>query len=262
MVNSVLDSADFAVAATDFVSSEYLHAGKLDELRRWYAAPSPTPLKLPGFLRPEVAEELGRVLASLPNWSHYEGIYDGPNLKTELFDDEIPDGLRGTASHRMVRDIPELLTGSRLNDADRLVLERFFTFALFSPAFQTWLKSFTELALRRVATLEFAAYQDSDGIGEHQDLVPGRVLSICFYLDRDYQESQGGNLGFRNGAGERHAMTPSFNSMSIIPIREDCWHWVEPFHAEKTGRFTIAMAQCVDVGDAAEREAIQVKRAL
>ncbi|MET7426133.1 2OG-Fe(II) oxygenase [Dactylosporangium sp. NPDC005555] len=228
---------------SNFINARYLTDAALTEIRAWYDDPIPRPIGLEDFLVPQVARDMGEVLRTLPSWSRYAGIYQGRTGKEERFDDDIPDDAQPTASHQIVRDIPALLEGRTLSAEHRAVLERFFAFSLISEAFQGWLIAATGLKLRRVANIELACYQNSDGIGEHQDLVPGRVLALNFYLDESYDPAQGGHLGLRNAAGEVHHVVPRFNTLSVIPIREDCWHWVEPFRTSGTGRFTVAMGQ-------------------
>jgi hypothetical protein len=231
------------VDAAQYIAPHYLRPETLAEIRAWYLDGNPRPLPLPGFLVPEFARDLGAVLRAVPTYSRHAAIYHGQLDKTEFWDAEADADRRVTIAQYVVKNIGALLDEGTMEPGRQRVLERFFTFVVLSDIFRTWLFTGTGLRLRKRTVMEMACYRQSDGLNPHQDLVPGRVLAANFYLDEKYVPEHGGRLGFRNGAGTEYRVEPQFNTLSLMPIREDCWHWVEPFEAPEVGRFTIAVAE-------------------
>lgn len=229
-------------AAARYVAPEHLTHAAVDRMRDWYRSDRPRPLALRDFLRPELARSLGDALRAIPTWSRHAAIYQGRSQKTEFWE-EVEPGLDLTATQFVVRDIKALLDEGVMDLPHQRALEQFLLFSVLSDGLRDWLKAGTGLDLRKQTLMEFAAYRASDGLGAHQDLVPGRVLAVNFYLDQDYRPDQGGRLGFRNGSDEEFHVPPVFNSISVFPVREDCWHWVEPFRGDAVGRYTIAIGQ-------------------
>jgi hypothetical protein len=214
----------------------------VDRLRNWYFDDRHRPLALQDFLKPELARSLAAALRAIPTWSRHAAIYGGRSTTTEFWE-EVDPGLDLTATQFAVRDIAALFEEGAMDPGHQRTLEQFLLFSVISDALRDWLKAGTGLSLRRKTLMELAAYRASDGLGAHQDLFPGLVLAVNFYLDENYRPEQGGRLGFRNGHGTEFRVTPVFNSVSIFPLRDDCWHWVEPFTGDSVGRYTIAIGQ-------------------
>lgn len=229
-----------------FVAPEYLTPQTLDRLHTWYHGEEQKPLALTGFLLPEFAADLAAALRELPAWERHAAIYEGRLQKTEFWGEDVAADPRVTISQFIVRDINALLDEGAMEPRHQRTLERLMIFSVLSDALRGWIKAGTGLDLRRRTVMEMAAYRDSDALGAHQDLVPGRVMAVNFYLDENYRPEHGGRLGFRDGAGRESHVTPLFNTVSLMPIREDCWHWVEKFSGNGTGRYTIALGQHVD----------------
>ncbi|MDQ0797259.1 2OG-Fe(II) oxygenase [Streptomyces sp. B1I3] len=230
-------------AAVPFIAPEYLTGDFFARMGDWYHGDEPHPLHLHNFLRPELAAAVSTAVRGIPDWSPHAALYEGRMGKTEFWDEEADAGHEVTISQLAVRDIPALLDSGAMDPAHQQVIEQFLAFALLSDTLRDWIKAGTGLELRKRAFMEIAAYRRSDGLGAHQDLVPGRVLAMNFYLDENYRAEHGGRLSFRDGEGREHHIEPVYNSLSIIPIREDCWHWVEPFSSDTVGRYTIAIGQ-------------------
>lgn len=229
--------------AAPYLSPRYLTESTVELLRDWYHGDEPRPLHLTDFLRPEFARDVGAAMRAIPNWSRHSAKYEGAQGKTEFWDEEVAEQDDITISQFVVRDIHSLLDEGAMAPAHQRALQDFFVFSVLSDGLRDWIAAGTGLALRKRTFMDLAAYRRSDGLGAHQDLVPGRVLAINFYFDEDYEPAAGGRLGFRDGEGHEFHIEPIFNSVSMIPIREDCWHWVEPFAQDTVGRYTIAVGQ-------------------
>ncbi|MBT2450996.1 hypothetical protein J7F03_28755 [Streptomyces sp. ISL-43] len=226
-----------------FVAPEHLTPATLDRLHTWYHGEEQKPLALRNFLLPELATSLAAALRAIPAWDRHAAIYEGRLKKTEFWGEDVEHDPRITISQFIVRDINALLDDGAMDAAHQKTLEQFMVFSVLSDALRGWIKAGTGLELRRRTVMELAAYRDSDALGAHQDLVPGRVMAVNFYLDEDYRPEHDGRLGFRDGKGTESHVTPLFNTVSLMPIREDCWHWVEPFAGDRVGRYTIAIGQ-------------------
>ncbi|MFD8204874.1 2OG-Fe(II) oxygenase [Streptomyces sp. NPDC059695] len=229
--------------AAPYVAPQYLTESTVELLRDWYHGEQVHPLQLRDFLRPAFATDLAAAMRAIPTWSRHAATYEGRLGKTEFWDDEVDEQDEVTISQFVVKDIHALLDEGAMDPAHQRSLQEFFVFSVLSEALRDWISSGTGLVLRKHTTMELAAYRRSDALGAHQDLVPGRVLAVNFYLDEEYTPESGGRLAFRNGRDEEFFVEPLFNSVSLMPIREDCWHWVEPFTRDAVGRYTIAMGQ-------------------
>ncbi|MEU6522674.1 2OG-Fe(II) oxygenase [Streptomyces sp. NPDC046924] len=230
-------------AAARYIAPSHLTGAAFDSVSDWYRAEHATPLHLTDFLMPELATRLAAALRAVPTWARHASLIEKGQEPTEYWGAEADTATDVTASQFRVPDIHALFSDGVLPPEHRRTLEEFFVFTVLSDAFRDWLKAGTGLELRKRTAMELAAYRNSDGLGDHQDLMPGRVFAVNFYLDDGYRPEHGGRLGYRNGKGEEFHAVPLFNSLSVIPIRDDCWHWVEPFTSDSVGRYTIAMAQ-------------------
>ncbi|MET7426138.1 2OG-Fe(II) oxygenase [Dactylosporangium sp. NPDC005555] len=227
--------------AAAFINPEYLGVEALRAVQTWFHLPDPQPLPLRDFLRPEVADGISGALRTLPSWVRYAASYHGRLDKQEFWGDDADGAATGGPAQYVIRDVAALLDDPALDAGHRQAIERFLVFTVLSEALRGWLLAGTGLELSRHTGVEFACYRDSDGLAPHQDLVPGRVLAANFYLDPAYRTGHGGRLGFRSGSGE-HFVEPFYNTLSLMRIREDCWHWVEPYRGDGIGRYTIAVA--------------------
>ncbi|MFD6831609.1 hypothetical protein CH313_29400 [Streptomyces sp. TSRI0384-2] len=236
-------SADVSPAAARYIAPAHLTGAALDAVSDWYRAEHATPLHLTGFLVPELAARLAGALRAVPTWARHASLIERGQEPIEYWGEEADTATDATASQFRVPDIHALFADGVLRPEHRRTLEEFFVFTVLSDTFRDWLKASTGLRLRKRTAMELAAYRNSDGLADHQDLMPGRVFAVNFYLDEEYRLEHGGRLGYRNGRGDEFRAAPHFNSLSVIPIREDCWHWVEPFTSDRVGRYTIAMAQ-------------------
>ncbi|MER7952487.1 2OG-Fe(II) oxygenase family protein [Streptomyces sp. NPDC096079] len=229
--------------AAPYVAPRYLTESTVERLRDWYHGDPVHPLQLRDFLRPEFATDLAAAMRAIPTWSRHAATYEGRLGKTEFWDDEVDEQDDVTIAQFVVKDIHALLDEGAMDPGHQRTLQEFFVFSVLTDALRDWIGSGTGLVLRKHTTMELAAYRRSDALGAHQDLVPGRVLAVNFYLDEEYTPESGGRLAFRNGQDQEFFVEPVFNSVSLMPIREDCWHWVEPFTRDAVGRYTIAMGQ-------------------
>ena len=235
--------AAVAAAAAQYIAPRHLTGVAFTAVRDWYHAEHASPLHLTDFLVPHLAARLSAALRAVPTWARHSSLIETDQEPMEYWGEEADTAAGVTATQFRVPDIHALFAEGTLATPHRQALEDFFVFTVLSDTFRDWLKEGTGLVLRKRTAMELAAYRNSDGLGDHQDLMPGRVFSVNLYLDDTYRPEHGGRLGYRNGAWEEFHVVPRFNSVSVIPIREDCWHWVEPFSGDGVGRYTIAMAQ-------------------
>ncbi|EDY45765.1 hypothetical protein SSBG_03758 [Streptomyces sp. SPB074] len=143
----------------------------------------------------------------------------------------------------VARDIPALFDeGSAYPAKHRARLSDFFVFAGMGPALRDLLKRWTAPGRPLTTNVEFARYRRGDTLGEHSDAESDTLFVLNLYLDPGYREGDGGVLGFRDEEGREHLMPPRFNSVSVMPIRPGCVHWVTSWRADHAGRHTVSIA--------------------
>lgn len=213
------------------VSPEHLTPNALAELGDWFRARPTEPKVYRDFLREDLARAMGETMRALPVWERYSAV--------QRHKDDPP-----TAGHFVARSLPDCLVDGRLQPEHRKALRVFLSFAVMSGALQTWIQEGIGVRLDPTrSSLELAAYRAGDHIEEHQDLLPGRILAVNFYLDETYRTGSGGRLGYRNENGRKFFVDPLFNTFALIPILPDSHHWVEPFQEPDMGRFTVSVGQ-------------------
>ncbi|MGC4804660.1 2OG-Fe(II) oxygenase [Micromonospora sp. DT233] len=227
-----------------FVRPEHLYPQALEELADWYHSEPSRPLVIRNFLKDRWALGVADAMRDIDVWSRCATTYHGTQGSAEITDEEWPDHPDRAARHFVARPLTRVFEpGHSLSEAQRAVLEQFLAFAVVSGPLRSWLSAGTGVSLTSRTSVEFASYQAGDEIRPHQDLLPGRVMAVNFYLDEAYQPGTGGRLGYRNERGQEFHVDPLFNSFSIIPIREECWHWVEPFRGAGQGRYTVSIGE-------------------
>ncbi|MGC4804657.1 2OG-Fe(II) oxygenase [Micromonospora sp. DT233] len=224
--------------ATRFISQPYLTAERGEELNEWYRSGTGGPLTLPDFLDEEFARSLGRALREHPYWRRHTTAYDGDLRSYDVPERDWADNPARAARHYQLQPLVQALEAPEVPAELRAVLKRFVAFAITGPYLLSWVSSVIGESLEQRTSFEFTRYGPGDQITPHHDLLPGRVLAANFYLDELYHPSAGGRLWFRAADGTEHVATPTFNSLTLIPIRVGCVHWVEPYTAEIPGRYT------------------------
>lgn len=225
------------------INPEYRTESFKKELADWYVRTPGEPMHLHDFLQKEFADRIHTMMCNLPIWTIHAKAATGPNTVEDIDPAEWDDHPRAFARHLVASPLDEALKPGRMSATDAQTLRTLLSFAAVGETFRSWLSSGVGVPLARKLSLEIASYRKGDLISRHQDLIPGRIMAVNFYLDRSYEIGTGARLGYQNEAGEQIMTDPVFNSLSMIPIREECWHWVEPFTGTGTGRFTVSIGQ-------------------
>jgi SM-20-related protein len=79
----------------------------------------------------------------------------------------------------------------------------------------------------------------TDFVEQHADDSPGREVCMLLYLNKDWSEKAGGELGFR-GTADSQAITisPLFNRCVLFnPASAGSEHWVEKLHSTDTDQY-------------------------
>ncbi|WP_158574157.1 2OG-Fe(II) oxygenase [Streptomyces triticagri] len=235
--------ADSLARARRFVDERHLTGETWAAMGEWYTAEPGRPFILRDFLRPQWAEAMHTAMRDLPVWSRCATAYINARDSVEIPETDWADHPHRAARHFVARPLSEALQSERVAPEQRRTLEQFLAFAVLTNTLRDWIAAGVGFELEPRTSIELAAYSSGDRIRRHQDLFPGRVMAVNFYLDADYVPGSGGRLGFRNEAGHDELADPLFNTLSIIPVREECWHWVEPFEGTGTGRYTVSIGQ-------------------
>ncbi|MEF9881641.1 2OG-Fe(II) oxygenase [Streptomyces sp. P9-A4] len=204
------------------------------------------PVHLDGFLPDEQAWALGETVRALPTWEASAVLWNPDRLATRP---ATPEEWRAAAPEEraavreVARGIPALFDdGSPYPAEHRARLSDFFVFAGMGTVLRELLDRWTAPGGPLTTNIEFARYRSGDTLGEHSDAESDTVFVLNLYLDPAYRAGDGGVLGFRDEEGREHLMPPRFNSVSVMPIRPGCVHWVTPWRADRVGRHTISIA--------------------
>ncbi|WNO67452.1 2OG-Fe(II) oxygenase [Streptomyces sp. AM2-3-1] len=224
--------------ARRFINPTYLEPDARADLHEWYMQGKGGPRTLRNFLSAEFATALGDALRSLPYWVRYASVYEG-DVRTREVDEKSWEGHPDKAArHYLIRPMLSAIESPDVPEEHRKVLKQFLAFVVTGPYFLSWVSCVVGDSLEPRTSFEFTRYGTYDHITPHHDLIPGRVLAANFYLDDQYEDSRGGRLWFRDADGEDYATLPEFNSFTMIPIRDGCRHWVEPYTGSEPGRYT------------------------
>ena len=204
------------------------------------------PVQLTGFLPDDQAERLAETVRALPQWLASPVLWDDGRLATRKATEaewSAAPPERRAAIREVAHGIPALFDdGSDFPAEYRSRLSEFFLFAGMGPALRELLAGWTAPGRPVTTDVEFARYRRDDQLGEHSDAESDTLFVVNLYLDPDHRASDGGVLGFRNEEGEEFLMPPRFNSVSVVPIRPGCVHWVTPWRTDRVGRHTASIA--------------------
>ncbi|MGW4499117.1 2OG-Fe(II) oxygenase [Micromonospora sp. NPDC004336] len=235
--------ADLERKATGFIDERHLGPDTAAALHEWYRAVPGRPFVFRDFLRPSVAKGVASAMEALPVWSRCATIYEGSRDSAEIDEAQWAGHPLRAARHFVGRPLQAALEDGAMAPEHVNALRQFLAFAVLTDVLRNWLASRVGVPLQRRTTMELACYRDGDEIRPHQDLFPGRIMAVNFYLDQAYRVGTGGRLGLRNEEDQEFTVDPLYNSFSLIPVREGCWHWVEPFREERMGRYTVSIGQ-------------------
>ncbi|MFC9590108.1 hypothetical protein ACFTUC_10080 [Streptomyces sp. NPDC056944] len=219
---------------------------ELDALAALLTAVPARPVHLDGFLPERQARALGETVRAMPTWETSAVLWNTDRRATRP---ATPEEWRAAAPGEraavrdVARDIPALFDdGSRYPAEHRARLSDFFVFAGMGTVLRDLLDRWTSPGGPLTTNVEFARYRYGDTLGEHSDAESDTRFVLNLYLDPSYRAGDGGVLGFRDEEGREHLMPPRFNSLSVMPIRPGCVHWVTPWRADRVGRHTVSIA--------------------
>jgi len=204
------------------------------------------PVHLDGFLPAEQAHELAAAVHALPRWDAAPVLWNSDRRATRKATREEWRNAR-PEQRAAIRDVAQDIVavfddGSPYPEEYQRRLSDFFLFAAMGPVLRDLLAAWTGPGIPLTTNVEFARYGRDDQLGEHSDAESDTLFVLNLYLDPDYAEEHGGVLGFRDEAGETYLMPPRFNSLSVMPIRPGCVHWVTPWRTGRVGRHTVSIA--------------------
>lgn len=228
-----------------WIDQRYIAEETMGGARVWHASRPDRPLVLPGFLRPERAAQLAAVVRSISFWQHVFTVMEPDGSVRDVTNADwasAPEEVRW--NHQEIARPFEAFIDPQgpLSVSQRDVIREFFTFAFVGPSFRSWLGSILGVELQQKVSCEVVRYQPTDYLPEHSDTHDDRIVGVNLYLGAGWAEGDGGELGFRNESGAVSTVAPLFNGLSILPIREGCVHWVEPWRRGQPGRETISLS--------------------
>jgi hypothetical protein len=204
------------------------------------------PVHLDGFLPADQAARISQAVRAMPRWATAPVLWNHDRRATRPATAEefhaAPPRLQG-AIRQVAQDIPALFDDDSAYAVPfRRDLSDFFVFAGMGPVLVDLLARWVAPEGPLTTNIEFARYGRGDFLGEHSDTDSDTLFVLNLYLDEEYDERDGGTLGFRNEEGEEFLMPPRYNSLSVMPIRQGCVHWVTPWLRDGVGRQTASIA--------------------
>ena len=213
---------------------------------QWRAADRRESVVIPSFFQEEVATRLARILADAPIWERVAYVYDGPTSQREVEVEGWEKRADRMSRQWLGRGLTTYLTDSASSAEDRSQLTGFIHLAVTSGILRGWVSQVLQLPLKRVGSLELAAYGEGDEIMRHHDRVGTKTAVLNIYLDPDYQRGDGGRTVLEKGDGSTTDIFPDYNTAVLMPIGDDLHHWVCPWESERRGRYTLNMGQDED----------------
>ncbi|WP_298556411.1 2OG-Fe(II) oxygenase family protein [Streptomyces luteogriseus] len=221
-------------------------SGELDALGELLTRNPARPVHLDGFLLTDQAARVAEAVREMPQWASTPALWNEDLLATRP---ATPEEFRAAAPRlraalrQVAQDIPALFDDdSAYAGRFRRDLSDFFVFAGMGPVLVDLLARWVAPGGPLTTNIEFARYDRGDFLGEHSDTDSDTLFVLNLYLDEAYARSDGGILGFRNEQGEEFLMPPRYNSLSVMPIRHGCVHWVTPWLRDGVGRQTVSIA--------------------
>lgn len=226
-----------------FLSDSYTTEDGIRAVRDSVGGGVRKPVQLHEFLKPDIAEQLHRLLSASDVWERVAYAYDGDTSQVEIPVDAWDAHATPMSRQWLLRDVGRLLADRSAHVDDVALFKNFLTFAVLGGGLRSWVAAVLEKPLRTQGSLELAAYGHGDEIRPHHDLVGSKIATLNIYLDPDYDISDGGTTTLEPFGRDQSTIAPLYNSASIIPIEEGLYHWVSPWRAERRGRYTINMGQ-------------------
>lgn len=208
--------------------------------KQWQVGGRREPLIIPDFLRPDVAGRLAGILAAAPIWDRVAYVYDGPDAQAEVEPagwEQRPDRM---SRQWLGRGLTRYLADTAKDNPE---LIGFIHLAVTSGVLRGWTSRVLGVPLKRLGSLELAAYGRGDEIKRHHDRVGTKTAVLNIYLDPQYRRTDGGRTVLERGDGATTDIFPDYNTAVLMPIGPDLHHWVCPWEADRRGRYTLNMGQ-------------------
>jgi len=225
-----------------WIASRYCDPAGIEVLREQIASGRTASDQLLGFLDEERARRLAGALARAPLWTPVWALRDGDAIRrVDETSFERADPALRFSRHEQLTLGALLKAGAPLSREDQHILREFLVFALVSPSLRSWVEAILRCPLADWNSHELVRYPPGGFLGEHQDLLDGRLVGVNFYLG-DWAPGDGGVLCVAQTGEAPVRQPPRFNSLSLVHVAPGRSHWVERWTARATGRETFAIA--------------------
>jgi len=230
---------------TNWIDARHVSCETVDELRRRVHDEISPVLQLDGFWHPEKFRALAASVRALPQWERLLVLYDESGGVRTASDNQFEAAAlaRRFSSHDRAIGIEQQLGSSPTIAVEhQRWLRQFFAFAILTPALSSWVGEVFDRRGVGVTSVEFARYRRGDYIAEHTDAVGQRLCHLVTYFDEDYAPADGGGLVVFGRDGRQHRCEPRFNSAILLPLDPANRHRVEPWTAQRPGRWSASIA--------------------
>jgi|SRR5665213_3162002 len=196
---------------------------------------------LPDFFPTDVALELSKVFARLPWQQSFALFNEGTTRIVDETEFRSASEIERFSCSDIVRFTPEVFDQDGLPDIQRRNLERFLVWAVQGQGLRTWIGQALDIDLSGKVSFEFCRYREGGFLSSHADNFGGRLFGLCLYLDQKWVPADGGYLGHKDPNGRTTSLDPKFNSLSLIPIGNGHFHWVDRWFASRPGRHSFSL---------------------
>lgn len=222
-----------------FLNHTHITAEAIRAYRRTLKNPTPNHIVIDGLFNPLMLDAVVHTLHQPHHWQTQRHTY------ARLYVDNAEWQMTGADGRFVQRDI---WTGPPDRDGDSgsdTVAREFIAFlrseefmGLLSRIFQVRITDMN-VANPRVNTNYFRLGA-SDFVQQHADDSPGREVCMLLYLNKDWDNSAGGELEFAGNNGNAIRIAPLYNRCVLFdPSSEGAEHWVRRVNAGEVFRYNV-----------------------
>lgn len=219
-------------------------------LTSWLWQGRPSPLVLDGFFESGFAVRFHQEVARLASWERQTRVFLGADETIDVDERESRESPAGVAfpgqgpatqRHDYYPDLAAEIDPHSARAVDTRSLRQFIAACVVGSELRDWLSDALAVKVGDRSSFELVRYRPGDQIQPHQDLIPGRVFAVLWYVDPDTARGEGSDLRVTGPGGESWLVEPVFNRLVVIPIRTDYWHEVTERTSQRTGRQTASV---------------------
>ena len=230
-----MEAAIDRAALAAWIQAHHLEEEAVSAARRGFEEHPARLLRLSHFLRPEVAEALGRFLTREAAFERVQGILsrNGPVPREEWA--ALADADRLFSFERLTGPQPAAQLSPCFIEFARLRK------ALESPDSLHYFSRLSGLPLEALSGFTAQSLGPGDYLRPHQDAFARRKVAFILYLNPEWRPEYGGALRVVDHAGGEHLLPVEFNSLVLFDVHTHEHHEILPIEpsAGEQRRMTV-----------------------